>query len=159
MLGENSVSLDEVTDWYVPSASHRVELGLSNQTGGTLYQYAIPLDLSTLPQEFFDIARVDGADLSLYLEDGTELTNRWLEYYNFISREGTLWLRLDTLPPGSTRLHIYFGDDSRDSLGAPEEIFVYSAPVEGSYLFSLTQGQSTWPPLSQTWRCRLVPAR
>ncbi|MBU1241102.1 DUF2341 domain-containing protein [Myxococcota bacterium] len=130
-----SAHLIEVSDWYAPGWSNRIQLVLSNQSGQTLNQYPVMLDLSTLPGELFDLAHVSGRDLRLFMDDGTEITGTWLEYFNFIALEGSLWFRMESMPQGTTTLHLYFGNPDFENSGSWEEIFNFTQPVEGAYWF------------------------
>lgn len=134
ITGDGSAILAETPNWAATGWSHRLEIIVQNDTGQALVNHPVQIDLKEVPPELFDVARVDGQDLRLYSESGSLIPNFWLEYYDFITRNGYFWFRLSSLPAGDTSVYLYFGNREADPAGHWQDIFTWSNPVEGAYL-------------------------
>lgn len=110
-------------DWYNPAWPYRLTVTVTNP-GAALLNHPVRVDLSTAPVRLFDAARLDGADLlPVRVDLNTEITSKWVEGLDFISRRGVLWIRLPLLNPGDTVIQVYFGNLTWDHPGTPEAFF------------------------------------
>lgn len=110
--------------WYSPGWGFRLGVRLVNPGTETLINYPVRITLDGATALLFDEARLDGADLlPVLISTGAEVTERWLEDFDFISRTGSLWVRLSGLPPGTTQLLLYFGNPTWDRPGTAEAFF------------------------------------
>lgn len=109
--------------WYNPAWPYRLTVTLVNP-GATLLNHPVRIDLGAAPVTLFDAARLDGADLlPVRVDLSTEITDKWVEGLDFISRTGVLWVRLPQLDPGDTVIQVYFGNPAWDQPGTPETFF------------------------------------
>ena len=109
--------------WGFPAWPYRLTVTVSNP-GSAVFNHPVRVDLSTAPVALFDAARLDGADLlPVRVDLGTEITDKWVEGLDFISRTGVLWIRLPQLDPGDTQIQVYFGNAGWDHPGTPETFF------------------------------------
>jgi len=109
--------------WLNPAWPYRLTVTVTNP-GAALLNHPVRIDLGAAPAVLFDAARLDGADLlPVRVDLGTELTHKWVEELNYISRTGVLWIRLPLLDPGDTVIHVYFGNPTWNEPGTPEDFF------------------------------------
>jgi len=109
--------------WYNPAWPYRLTVTVSNP-GAALVNHPVRIDLGAAPVTLFDAARLDGADLlPVRVDLSTEITDKWVEDLDFISRRGVLWVRLPLVDPGDTVIQVYFGNPTWDLPGAPEAFF------------------------------------
>lgn len=129
----NSAHLAAADGWRAPGWAARIRFTVRNETLLQLEEYPVHIDLSQLPQELFDIAAIDGADLRLVDASGNAITNMWLENWDFIARTGDLWFQLPTLPPGFTTIELYFGNETVPPIGSWKQVFTYSSLKYGAW--------------------------
>jgi MYXO-CTERM domain-containing protein len=110
--------------WLNPAWPYRLTVTITHPGTAALFNHPVRIDLAAAPVTLFDAARLDGADLLPVRGDfGTEITDKWVEGLDFISRTGVLWIRLPQLDPGDTVIHVYFGNPGWDQPGTPEAFF------------------------------------
>ena len=133
IIEEQSARLVNADNWRAPGWTARIRFAVRNETLLQLEEYPVHIDLSQLPNELFDIATIDGADLRLVDASGNAITHMWLENWDFIARTGDLWFQLPTLPPGSTTIELYFGNETDPPLGSWQQVFTYSSLKYGAW--------------------------
>ncbi len=110
--------------WQSPGWGFRLGVTLTNPGGQSLTDHPVRIDLRDAPALLYDEARLDGADLlPVVAASGAAVTDYWVESLDFISRTGALWVKLPTLPPGTTELLVYFGNPGWIAGGDPETFF------------------------------------
>lgn len=148
---DGAARLTDVEDWHLPGWSARIEFFVENASPVQLEEYPVHVDLSWLPDELFDLAAIDGADLRLVDEDGAGIDELWVESFDFIARTGDLWLQLPTLPTGQTRIYLYFGNGAAQAAGSWQDVFRWSSLRYGAWW--------PFPGTSQVSVAALEPAR
>ncbi len=133
VIDGNSARLAAASDWRAPGWAARIRFTVHNETLLQLEEYPVHVDLSRLPHELFDIAAIDGSDLRLVDAAGNAITHMWLENWDFIARTGDLWFQLPTLPPGTTTIELYFGNESAPPMGSWKSVFTYSSLKYGAW--------------------------
>jgi len=151
VVEDGAARLAAAPDWHLPGWAARLEFYVENATPVQLEEYPVHVDLSRLPAELFDVAAIDGADLRLVDADGVEITEVWVENFDFIARTGDLWLQLPTLPPGQTRIYLYFGNPAATQAGSWQAVFRWSSLRYGAWW--------PFPGTSQVSVVSLEPAR
>ncbi len=136
VLAGGRALLAERSGWALPDWRWRIALQVDVPGQEVLQEHPVRLDLSLLPDEVFDRARLDGADLVVTDASGTLVPVRWVEWFDFIARRGSLWFRPAALNPGQTVFFLYFGNPDHDDPGSAEAVFSYSAPVESAVVAS-----------------------
>ncbi|MBN2724188.1 MAG: DUF2341 domain-containing protein [Deltaproteobacteria bacterium] len=124
VLDNNSAFLGSTNEWHAPGWSFRYTLYVQNDAT-MVTNFPVRIDLSNLPQQFFDSSNIDGSDIRIFAEDGTPITTVWVEYFNFIEMTGTLWVRIPTIYSTTSVYYIYFGNADAESAGSWQSVFLY----------------------------------
>ncbi len=110
--------------WHSPNWGFRIGVRVENAGTQTLTDYPVRIDFAGAPDTVFDEARRGGADLlPVLVSTGAVLNQKWAESLDFITRTGSLWVKLPTLPPGTTELLVYFGNPAWTDGGDAETFF------------------------------------
>ena len=98
--------------WYNPAWSGRTAVTVNNSgvTPLTNFQVKISLD-STFD---YTKAKSDGSDVLVTNSTGTSLLPFWIETWNS-SGNSFIWVKVDSLPVGSTTLYLYYGNAAATS--------------------------------------------
>ncbi|MCD6498510.1 MAG: DUF2341 domain-containing protein [Deltaproteobacteria bacterium] len=122
--------------WNLPQWSYRLEVRVTNDTDAALSHFPLRIDLASAPIELFDESRLDGFDLTITDASGTKLTPRWVEWFDFIARQGVLWFRVANLPTGQSTFYLYFGNPDADDPGSAEAMFTYQDVLASTLVLS-----------------------
>ncbi len=105
---EISVTINEPAPWYNDTWQHRREVTVTNTAGFSLTEYQV---MVTLDNSFdFDNAKEDGSDIRVTSDDGNTLIPFWLETWNPLGQQATIWIRIPTIPIEGTSVYIYYGN-------------------------------------------------
>ncbi len=95
--------------WYSASWIYRQVLAVTNGVNAPLTNYQVKVVLNSLFN--FAGALTNGNDVLVTAQDGTTLIPFWIESWNAVSQQATLWLKMPLLPAnGVTNVFIYYGD-------------------------------------------------
>ena len=123
--------------WHLAGWSYRMVVSVTNDTGQTLVEFPLKIDLEGAPDEVFDRPNLDGSDFVLIDANGNPVEPLWVERFDFIARRGTVWVQLDSLSPGNSPFYLYFGNPNATTTpGSAEPIFTYTTPVSSAVLLS-----------------------
>lgn len=100
-----------VMAWFDCTWSYRTELTITENSGSTLTNYQVRLDLDA---SYFDTDYVwtsDGRDLRILDTDDTTELEFFIESWNSATQTAVVWLQFDTLAANSNRLvYLYAGN-------------------------------------------------
>lgn len=96
-----------VSDWTFPGWARRIQINITENSGETLTNYPIRIDLGS--SFSWNFVKSDGSDIRFSLGDGTELAY-WIEEWNYGSN-AKIWVKIPSLPASSTiTIYMYYNN-------------------------------------------------
>ena len=87
----------------------------------TDYQIKIELDSSNFD---FDHAKSDGSDIRFYDSDRVTALSYWIEEWNSGSEHAIIWVKIPSIPSGTKRIYMYYGNPSAVDEGNISRVFI-----------------------------------
>lgn len=105
------VPIADATDilWYDHSWSNRKLMNISNNTESELTDYQVLVNVTHDPEMQPDFDDIRFTDI-----DGATSISHWMESYTE-SASAKFWVRVPSIPPGSTMIWMYYGNSSANS--------------------------------------------
>ncbi len=108
-------------NWYDPDWQYRNAVVVTNTAGSVLTDYQVRI---TLDDSFdFTKAESDGNDVRFSDTDGVTLIPFWLESWDNVLLQASVWVKVPVIPVGGTTLFIYYGNPDA-STTPPEPVEV-----------------------------------
>ena len=97
-----------ISGWMDQNWGDRRSVSISNPCGGTCSNYQVHI---TLDSSFdFSKALPDGGDLRVSASDGSTLIPFWIESWDAVAKQASLWVKVPTIPSGGTIIYLYYGN-------------------------------------------------
>jgi hypothetical protein len=94
--------------WYDISWPYRCAVTITNSGSTSLTDYQVKI---TLNNSFdFSNAKSDGSDLRVTSHDGTTLIPFWIENWNAVTQQASIWVKVPMLGVGGTTVYLYYGN-------------------------------------------------
>ena len=94
--------------WLDPGWKYRSGVTISNPGASALTDYQVHI---TLDSSFdFANAKADGSDIRVTTADGVTLIPFWIETWIPSTQQGSIWVRVPSIPDGGTNLFPYYGN-------------------------------------------------
>jgi hypothetical protein len=152
-LDEGSARRDEPADAAAPEAAadvpgkpsswlegfaYRVAFAIESRETVALAGYTTAVGLETRALIAAKKMRADGADIRVTKSDGTSVVPHWIQ--SGLNGEATrLWAKLD-LPPGTSTVYLYYGNESAPATASLRDAFVEGVIANGAF----DEGTSPW---------------
>jgi predicted GH43/DUF377 family glycosyl hydrolase len=108
-------------NWYDPDWHYRNAVIVTNTAGSVLTDYQVRI---TLDDSFdFTKAESDGNDIRITDTDGLTLIPFWLESWDNVLLQASIWMKVPLIPMGGTTLYLYYGNPDA-STTPPEPVEV-----------------------------------
>ena len=146
---------------------YRKAIQITEQTGNTLTNYQVKIELTTTNFDFTK-AKSDGGDIR-FTDSTGNLLDYWIQYWNSTSGNAIIWVKIPTIPAGSTTtIYMYYGNPSASSQssllnvieplpssdGAGYKIY-YEEWIMPSSRFTTTGNAMGWYADDYTWTYNL----
>ena len=129
------LTTSEVFAW-LDGWQYRQEFYLINN-GNFVNDLQVRVELSAANFRY-DRARADGADIRFSRNENDTLYKYWCESWNAGS-SSVFWVKISSVPTGSTRFCVYYGNTGASSIGSGKDTFEFFDDFSGTALDS-----STW---------------
>jgi hypothetical protein len=132
--------------WFDPAWQYRRTVTISNPGLSTLTNYQVQI---TLNSSFdFANAKSDGSDIRVTAADGTTLIPFWIETWIPATQQGSIWVKVPTLPAGGTTVFLYYGNPNAVNIvNNPDAVFDFYDGFDGASLdgskWSIANGSSS----------------
>ncbi len=105
--------------WYDPDWQYRNSVMVTNPGGTALNDFQV---IVTLDDSFdFSKAKNDGSDVRFTDSDGITLIPFWIELWDYIGTNATIWIRVANIPVAGTMVFMYYGNPNA-AITPPEPV-------------------------------------
>lgn len=119
-----TVRLKATTNWYNNSWGYRDRLTITNDGGGDLTNYQVPINLTSTSVDFWSHIESSGDSIRFTDSDGTTLLNHYVESFNYSAQTSSLWVKIPSLLARSTTtIYLYYGNSGASSVSDSNSVF------------------------------------
>ena len=144
--------------WYDASWAYRRSVTVSNPGATALTDHQVKI---TLTGSFdFNNAKDDGSDIRLTASDGTTLISFWVEEWNKVGEQATLWVKVPSVPTSGTTVYLYYGNATATSASNGTATFKFfddfstGISTPGNWIRRLEYSSGNWGPsyVAHDWK-------
>ncbi len=101
--------------WYNAHWLYRRPVTVGNEGGTNLADIQVKITLNN-SLFVFNHANSDGSDIRVTSSDGTTLIPFWIENWDAIAEQATLWVKVPSIPSAGTTIYLYYGNTAATSV-------------------------------------------
>ena len=122
-ISDLTVPIDPSGSWLDTGWAFRDPIEISNTEGVTLSEFQVEVSLDNSFD--FSLANPDGSDARFTSNDGLTLISHWIESWDAVSEEATIWVRVPAIPPSGATIFMYYGNESAPDVSSGEATFEF----------------------------------
>jgi hypothetical protein len=100
-------------------------------SGSTLTDFEVNISLTSANFNFA-LAKSDGSDVRITAADGVTLLPFWIESWNSVAQTGSIWVRMPSVPNGTSTLYLYYGNPGATSASDGSATFEFFDDFSGT---------------------------
>jgi len=114
---------------------YRRKITVTEQSGNSLTDYQVKIELNSTNFPDFNECRDDGHDIRFTKDDGETLLNYWREAWNKAGQSATFWVKIPSIPAsGSVDIYMYYGNPDATDESDGDATFEFFDDFEGTSL-------------------------
>jgi hypothetical protein len=125
LTGLLTTQLMVAQDWYDTDWPFRSVVAVSNPGSTELSDFQVKITLTSSNFNFTPTL-ADGSDIRVTSSDGTTFIPFWLESWDKTGSQGTIWVKMPTIPVSGTSVYIYYGNAAPT---IPPQVPVVTPPI------------------------------